>query len=725
MAGADNAPGGRWAFAALLALLVWAPVPLASNRSWALALLAMLCSALLLAVLVGRAWRPVAVPSAKHWAVPLGLLLGYGVLVLLQLVPLPQAVLRLVAPGAADAAGAVSGDPFATRKHLLAWVAFASVFALVLLLVNSRQRLRWLMGTVLVSGAAQAMLAVFLLSLRTEYEFLFTVFPVDGRAVGTFSNTNHLAGYLQLALAMGVGLMLTGASTGSKGGRGWRGNTVAALQFLMSTKMLVRLLLVMMVIALVLTRSRGGNAAFFAALLVTGAWVAWRSRELRTTALVVVASMVVVDVLVVGQWVGLDKVVQRMEATQLQAQVEEDPQAAAQPGAAPSLAARRSVHREETLGERLTAAGYALAMVQERPWLGHGGGTFHSAFPRFKGPVPLGQYDHAHNDYVEIAADTGVPGALLLFGLALAALWRAGRAVSDKSDAHARGAAVAVVMATASMAVHSMVDFNMHVPANALTFCAVLALAWCTVADPRQRNGTGSSGSGSGRMQRGSSAAGAAGSAAAAALRWQAVPAVLLAAVVASWAWWFGNAVLRADLVSAAARQQAADWALDGKGWTADTWPAARQALLQSAAITPSDPLPHETLAQLYMTQGVVAWRDPVQREAFLGEAEDHLLQVLRLRPADGRAWANLAQVRYGQGKPMAEMQQAWLKARQLAPREAPVQQALALLVLDTYDTATPDMRAWLKQAWQQSAPAVQAWLTREAELAGRPQAFR
>jgi hypothetical protein len=126
----------------------------------------------------------------------------------------------------------------------------------------------------------------------------------------------------------------------------------------------------------------------------------------------------------------------------------------------------------------------------------------------------------------------------------------------------------------------------------------------------------------------------------------------------------------------------------------------------------------------MYITQGVVAWRDPVQREAFLGEAEGHLLTVLRLRPADGRAWANLAQMRYGLGRPAAEIQQAWLMARNLAPREAPVQQALALLALDTYDDATPDMRAWLRQEWKQATPAVQAWLSREAALAGRQQAF-
>jgi len=477
-AGSGSA-GNQAAFAGLLAVLVWAPVPLASNRSWALALLAIVCSGLLLFV-VGRAaaaGRPLLGDTSQRsakWLVPVGLLVAYGLLVLAQLVPLPAALRAWFVPGA-TAAGTVSVDPFATQKYLLACVAYASVFALVLLLVNTPQRLRWLMGAVLVSGVAQAVLAVFLLSLRTDYQFLFTMFPAGDRAVGTFANTDHLAGYLQLALAMGVGLMLTGVDADTSNGYGWRGNTVTTLKFLMSTRMLVRLLLVMMVIALVLTRSRAGNAAFFIALLVTGVWVAVRSPQLRRTAVVVVLSMVVVDLVVIGQWVGIDKVVQRMEATSIKRQAE----AATTLGVAPSVAARATVRREESLEERLFAARYALGMVRERPLLGFGGGTFHSAFPRFKGEHPLGLYEHAHNDYVEVAADTGVLGLLLLLTLVATSLWRAARALSDRSPPHVRGAAAAVVMATLSMAVHSFVDFNMHVPANALTFCAILAMAWC------------------------------------------------------------------------------------------------------------------------------------------------------------------------------------------------------------------------------------------------------
>lgn len=472
------------AFFALLALLVWAPLPLASHRGWALALLSLALCAVLLFVLA-TAW--VAGVSPLHPSgsqgkagvarLPLALLGAYGVLVVAQLLPL-------------GADGPVSVDPFATRSYLLACVAYGAGFTLVLLLARSEERLRWLMLTVVGSGVLQACIAAWLFNRQDGYEFLFMKFPAGDRATGTFASFDHLAGYMELCLAMGLGLMLTGTAETQKAGEGWRGTAVQALRFLMSGKMLVRLLLVTLVITLVLTRSRGGNGAFFIALTLTGALVAWRSVQLRKWALIVVTSMLVVDVLVIGQWVGLDKVVARLEGTAITVRQAEARQDALEDRGI-------NIRREETLEERLFAAEYALDMVRERPLLGFGGGTFYIAFPGYKGEHPLGFYDHAHNDYVEVAANTGLLGLGLLLTLCAAAFWRAVRALDDGHPALARGVAAGVVMAIISLAIHSVVDFNLQIPANALTFSCILALAWCLPVRSRKRNGrrNGSNGS--------------------------------------------------------------------------------------------------------------------------------------------------------------------------------------------------------------------------------------
>ena len=202
------------------------------------------------------------------------------------------------------------------------------------------------------------------------------------------------------------------------------------------------------------------------------------------------------------------------------------------------------------------------------------------------------------------------------------------------------------------------------------------------------------------------------------------LPALALVGLMAAWTLWHGLAVLRADMVSAAARQNVNDWALDGQGWDRQTWKDTRQALLSALEITPDDPALHDYLAQLYITQGVVAWDIAEQREAFFAEALDHLLASLRLRPEDGRTWASVAQARYALGQPTGDIQQAWQQARKFAPREATVQQALASLVLGTWDQATPDMRGWLRQQWLHGTAPVRAALLEDAKRFGQPQAL-
>ena len=87
-------------------------------------------------------------------------------------------------------------------------------------------------------------------------------------ATGTFINRNHLAGYLEICLAVGIGLMVAQLSNTSAAT--WRERARQFLQTMLSSKALVRIGLVVMVIGLVLTRSRMGNIAFFFSMIVMG-----------------------------------------------------------------------------------------------------------------------------------------------------------------------------------------------------------------------------------------------------------------------------------------------------------------------------------------------------------------------------------------------------------------------------------------------------------------------
>ncbi|MGH9431538.1 MAG: O-antigen ligase family protein [Terriglobia bacterium] len=141
---------------------------------------------------------------------------------------------------------------------------------------------------------------------------------------------------------------------------------------------------------------------------------------------------------------------------------------------------------EATLGQREAIAGDTLHMFKDHWLTGTGLGSFETAFtPYLTFPSDF-TWGHAHNDYLEVLAATGVVGGLLAL-VALAAFLvavfrrlRAGPASLDLADSPdwmdhwiRLGAAVGCV----GLLVHSLADFNLHIPANAAWFAMLAGLA--------------------------------------------------------------------------------------------------------------------------------------------------------------------------------------------------------------------------------------------------------
>lgn len=479
----DARPAARWdtaCFAAFLALLAWLPVPLGSNRTWALALAALGVWALL-AVWTACALGAGATQHLQRLrrAAPCLAVLG-------ALAALPA--LQLAAPALGLPAELATRDAFATRSFLLAALAHAGVALLVVLFARTPRRLAWMLGAVVAAALVQAVLAVGLATARASYLYLFTEFGPGGRASGTFANPDHLAGYMELGLSAGIGLLvaLYGGAEGTVTTVRARG--LAVLAFLLSPTMLLRVALVVLVVALVMTHSRMGNGAFFLSMLLVGAVVAVASRRLRRPALWLVASMVVIDLIVIGQWVGLDKVVDRIQDTVVATR--DDARRAREGADTEALAIVAPAAQTESLQDRLQLPFAAWPLAQQRPWLGHGGGTFRLvAAPAKPGDLEMSQlyWDYAHNDYVQTAVETGYTGLALWLLLGAATAWRAARLLADRQPRTVRGVGVAGLMALSCLGLHSWVDFNLQIPANAATLTLLVALVWAApMAAPRR-----------------------------------------------------------------------------------------------------------------------------------------------------------------------------------------------------------------------------------------------
>lgn len=430
-------PLERTLVVATLLTLVWLPLPLGSNRDWAVGLLVLLIGAL-----------------ASTWAFAqlrgkLGLhaqQLPKAALPLLGMLLLSQAWV------ATQWLGGLSVDNGATFQYLLLGLAYCLLFLLIVSLFNTRKRLTLLLVTLVVSGTLQAFWGAFMTLSGIEWLLAGPKTSYIGDATGTFVNRNHLAGYLEMTLACGIGLLL--ALRDDKP-FSW----INLLQLLMGPKARLRLALVIMVIALVMTHSRMGNAAFFASLLLVGGLFVLIEKEHRLRNGLILASLILIDVLVISQYFGLEKLKDRVLNTRLHDVVVDG-----------EVVQQANEVRDDVFG-------YAIPLLWERPITGQGAGSFEAVFPQYPGADIRLNFDHAHSDYLQFAIEFGLLGSLPLAAFVLLALWHALRALWRRESVYRSGVGFAATMGIIALLIHSSTDFNLQIPANAATLVVLCAIA--------------------------------------------------------------------------------------------------------------------------------------------------------------------------------------------------------------------------------------------------------
>ncbi len=326
------------------------------------------------------------------------------------------------------------------------------------------------------------------------YQFLrepsFHILPgfirtyAEKRASGFYNNPNHFAGFLEAVIPFALGIALFANVK-----RGWR--------------IVLFYLGLVLAAALAITGSRGGVAGFGASLLCMGlsALIIHRSRMRSVgrkgvfVAVGIVGLLFAAGFFVMAQW-GLDQ--------------------------------RRSVGPETLANSgRMTYWKPALMQVQDQPWTGTGSRTYDD-YARLYRPAEWGGWqdrfdpEFAHNDWLQLLGDYGWLGLLLGVALVMAHagagirfLWNhpVGKARNESRDLTVRRALAAGSLSVlAAYAAHSLLDFNLHVLANAM----VVSLSFGFLASVTGEKST----SGFGRVAAGL-VFGAAALAAGAGLLWQ------------------------------------------------------------------------------------------------------------------------------------------------------------------------------------------------------------
>jgi len=124
---------------------------------------------------------------------------------------------------------------------------------------------------------------------------------------------------------------------------------------------------------------------------------------------------------------------------------------------------------------RRTVWGGIVKMIQNHPLLGTGPGTFAIAFTRFQPPGRNARYFYGHNDYLHLTSEAGLMLVPVIIWI-IVALFRKGFHKLKNPSRLIRGVTLGAMAGITAILIHSICDFNLHIPANAILFTILAAL---------------------------------------------------------------------------------------------------------------------------------------------------------------------------------------------------------------------------------------------------------
>jgi O-antigen ligase len=439
---------------AVKALIVLAPLPFGCVTGIFQPLFYL---ALLVTTLLGL---PASRPDEPAWKIldgPWARRLFWGACgwMVLQLLPLPLFLVRLLSPHSVETIGRLRGTmasflplsqiPVATLEfglRALVIVLFLRVFLAVPLDKKEKTSLQTLL---ILSGAGQAVFGLIKLFSGTHNFYLF-FHPSNlpdkelARLTGTLGNFDHFAFFLNLLIPLALAQLLT-ATHYAEDPRRFRDHLIQAVNS--DNRVLVQTAAVVtMAVAVILTGSRGGILGLILALVLFFQAMVYLTRSRRSKQRL---KYIFVAILLVAIAVGMQNTFQRILKT------------------SDDLGAGRFEFWRDS-----------VTMVKALPFAGAGLGTYRYTFlPFFTGTHSL-WITNAHNEYLELLAEAGIPGTLLILGLLAVPLVRLVRVWNSRHHPLARTMGAGVMAALLAVLAHSFFDFALRIPA--VMFYSVLVL---------------------------------------------------------------------------------------------------------------------------------------------------------------------------------------------------------------------------------------------------------
>ncbi|MBI4617785.1 MAG: O-antigen ligase family protein [Planctomycetes bacterium] len=414
----------------------------------------------------GDTGRPAA-RQPRPW--PRALAVAGGLFLLgwsgLQLLPLPLSVLSTLSPAAGEihaSARAVlpseevgsdlataSLAPGRTRGALCGLAASLAVLAALATAVRRRREAVFVVAVIVLAAVFCSVYGLVQARIGSDEVWGHEKEHYRESVTGTYVNRNHFAALLALSLPLAMTMVLATRRRGALPDRSWRDALTAALsdRRTLSLRALWGTAVLVLGLGLFASQSRlGVSAAAVGGLFLIFFYLGRRSRRLYGIALAVLVAAVLFLVF----WVGFVDVTGRFG---------------------------KLASGEASEADRIAVWRATLAIIADHPLLGTGLGTFGDVFAAYRPATVSNPYDHAHNDYLNLASDLGLPGLAAAGALFAGAVAAAARGLAAK-DRFRRDLAAGVLASLAVAATLSVADFNLQIPANGMALAALLGLAF-------------------------------------------------------------------------------------------------------------------------------------------------------------------------------------------------------------------------------------------------------
>lgn len=332
----------------------------------------------------------------------------------------------------------LSSYAYATKVELLKASAYLFLCFLAVQSFRAVKDLRYFSWFLASLGFSVSLFAIVQYFTFNGKLYWFRALPSNAGPFGPFVNANHFAGFVELTDPFALAMLFCGVA---------RRDQLPMLG----------LFAVLPMGALLLCASRGGMAAFLCELLLIALLA--RSSEAGRKRLAGALGLALIAGLLIA-WLGVGPTVRTLE---------------------------NSTPGDISRNRRVSMFKDTWHVFLQHAWTGTGLGTLETVYPRYASYYDGRRVEHAHNDYLELLADTGLIGGLCALAFVLLLFRRAFSNLHSAKSRSSRAFYSGALVACTGLLVHSFVDFNLHIPSNALLFLLLACLATSSITEPGER----------------------------------------------------------------------------------------------------------------------------------------------------------------------------------------------------------------------------------------------